>query len=198
MCNSFSKGDAQMQLLSVVLTRARLKPLWSGDWDGDSTSGQGGEDSQGQGQKYRFDAMLPELSSESRTPKNPHHHHPWMLHLTTACKGLSFPVPHWFLSAALWWRWGKGFVFIDPFFLWVYNSLILEPVPLPDLSVQELHFNLGDSRGGQNGQEWLTPHETQFHVLLLSLLPPGDWLLLSPGHRICWERFPLHLPVILE
>lgn len=33
-----------MQLLFVVLIRVRFKLLWSGDWDGDSIFGQGGED----------------------------------------------------------------------------------------------------------------------------------------------------------
>ena len=39
----------------------------------------------------------------------------WMLLLTTVCEKLSLPVPHWFLSAALWWRESRSCHYLPPF-----------------------------------------------------------------------------------
>lgn len=115
----------------------------------------------------------------------------WMLLLTTVSQGLFLPVRHWALSAALR-RKRVGDLNIWPLSLCLYNPLMLESRPFPDLSEKE---PLIPPWGQQWRPEWARGASPWWDMSMLGFLPalPCNMGPDGPlaGYRNCQRRLPL-------
>lgn len=130
--NGVSKEDAPVQLVCVVRPRARMNDHTGGGRKGNyyiSGPGKGADIKEVRNTRLKdrgTDLMTSHLCfilSEVLQKIQPVSQAiPWRLLLTPVCEELSLPIPHWFLSAALWWRESRGCHYLPPFLSVYFQS----------------------------------------------------------------------------